>query len=260
VSDRLSGLDDERLGEALAALAGTIAWPAEVDVTTTVVGSIRGRETHPTLFRPKLRLPSRRRTAAIAIAAVLVVAGAAIAAKLVIDLGVVTIKVLPGRPTALPSVNASGPTFGHPATLAEAEREAGFRAWIPTELGPPDRVWVDRAPDARIVLAWRATDALPAVDDLPWGALLTGFRGDAIEASKSLFAQGDTLSQIRVDGHRGYWIEGPHELDIVNDDGTYSRYRVDANVLIWRSGGVVWRLETALDRQGARALAVSASP
>jgi hypothetical protein len=260
VSERFRDLDDERLGEALTALAGTIAWPADADVTGAVVGSIRDREAHPTLFRPRLTLPSRRRTLVIAIVAVLLVAGAAAAAKLVIDLGVVTIRVIPGRPTGLPSAVASGPTFGHPASLSEAEREAGFRARVPTELGPPDRVWVDRAPDARIVLAWRATDALPAIDDLPWGAVLTGFRGQAIMASKVLFSEGDTLTDTRVGDHRAYWIEGPHELDVVNADGTFSRYQVDANVLIWKTGGVVWRLETLLDERASIALARSMGP
>jgi len=258
VTDRLRDADDDRLAAALSALAAAVDWPAPPDATARVVGAIRDREAHPTLPRPRLRLPSRRRAIVLAIAAVLIVASAAVAAKLVIDLGAVTIQVIPGRPTALPSAVASGPTFGHPASLAEAEREAGFPAPMPARLGPPDRVWVDRAPDARIGLAWRATDALPAIDDLPWGAVLTGFRGDAIQASKTLFAEGDRLSQTTVGGRRAYWIAGPHELDVVNPDGTFSSYRVTANVLIWKANGVVRRLETTLGLSDARAIAASA--
>lgn len=259
MSERLRDLDDERLGVALGALADAIEWPVAPDVTAPVLEAIRDREAHPTLPRPRLRLPSRRRTIALAIAAVLIVSGAALAAKLVIDLGVVTIRVIPGRPTTLPSAVASGPTLGHPASLAGAEREAGFRARIPTELGPPDRVWVDRAPDARIVVAWNAADPLPAIDGLPWGAILTGFRGETIQISKTLFERGDTLAQTRLNGARAYWIVGPHELDVVNDDGTFTAYRVDANVLIWKAGGVVWRLESTLGLADARALASNTS-
>jgi hypothetical protein len=176
----------------------------------------------------------------------------------VIDLGALTIDTIPGRPTALPPAVASGPTLGHPATLPDAEREAGFTARVPDALGAPDAVWVDDTPDgARIVLGWKPSATLPAIDDLPWGAVLYEFHGDAALASKILFTEGGTLQQVKVDGDDAWWITGPHELDLVTGEGTYARYRVTGNVLVWKSGDVVVRLETTLDRAAAIRIAES---
>ena len=48
-----------------------------------------------------------------------------------------------------------------------------------------------------------------------------------------------------------------HELDLVTDDGTYARYRVTGNVLVWEVDGIVLRLETSLDEAGAVRIAES---
>ena len=216
------------------------------------VPRLRDHERHPSLARPRLSLPRRRRTLLLVVAGVVLLAAAALAAKVVIDLGALTIDTIPGRPTALPSAVASGPTLGHPATLAEAEREAGFAAKVPETLGAPDAVWVDTAQDgARIVLAWSASETLPAIDGLPWGAVLYEFRGDAALASKLVFTEANTFENVKVDGQDGWWIAGEHELDLVTDDGTYARYRVTGNVLVWKVDGIVLRLETSLDKTAA---------
>jgi hypothetical protein len=68
---------------------------------------------------------------------------------------------------------------------------------------------------------------------------------------------GNTFEDAKVDGHDGIWISGAHELDVVTDAGTYARYRVTGNVLVWRSGGIVLRLETALDQAAAVRIAES---
>lgn len=259
MSEWSRGMDDAALGEALAAIADRIAWPAEVDMAAAVGQTIRDREHHPGLARPRLSLPSRRRTLVLVIAGLLLLCGAALAAKLVIDLGVLTIETIPGRPTALPSAIAIGPTVGHPATLADAEREAGFHARIPPRLGAPDGVWFDRTTDgARIILAWRATDAMPPIGDLPWGAVIYEFRGDTVQAAKILFAEGNTFENAKVDGMEGFWITGEHEIDLITGDGTYARYRVTGNILVWNVGGIVVRMETELPRAAATRLGAGA--
>jgi hypothetical protein len=194
----------------------------------------------------------------LVVAGVMLLAAAAVAAKVVIDLGALTIDTIPGRATALPSAVASGPTLGHPATLGEAEREAGFVAQVPEALGAPDEVWVDRAQDgARIVLAWSADGALPVIDGLPWGAVLYEFRGEMEQVSKGVFTEGNTFEDVEVDGREARWIAGEHELDVVTDDGTYARYRVTGNVLVWKVEGIVLRLETSLDQAAAVRIAES---
>jgi hypothetical protein len=190
------------------------------------------------------------------IAGLLLLGGAALAAKLVIDLGVVTIETIPGRPTAVPSAVAIGSTVGHPATLADAEREAGFQARIPARLGAPHGVWFDRTADgARIVLAWSATEAMPPIGDLPWGAVIYEFRGDTVQASKTLFSEGNTFENAKVDGSDAFWITGEHELDLITGDGTFARYRVTGNILVWKVGGIILRMETELPKEAAIQLA-----
>jgi hypothetical protein len=258
MTERLRGLDDEALGRALTATAREIEWPAMPDVSGRVAETLRDQQRVPSLARPRLSLPRRRRTLLLVVVGVVLLALAAVAATVVIDLGALTIDTIPGRPTALPSAVASGPTLGHPATLPDAEREAGFTARVPDALGTPDAVWVDETPDgARIVLGWAPRVTLPAIDDLPWGAVLYEFRGQAALASKLLFTEGNTFAQVEVDGHDGWWIAGPHELDLVTEEGTYARYRVTGNVLVWKADGIVMLLETSLDRASAIRVAQS---
>lgn len=259
MTERLRGLDDDALGRALTTTAHAIEWPAAPDVAGQVSRRLRDLERHPSLARPRLPLPHRRRTLLLVVAGVVLLAAAALAAKVVVDLGALTIETIPGRPTALPSAVASGPTLGHPATLREAEREAGFAAEVPDELGAPDAVWVDRAQEgARIVLAWSAASGtLPALDGLPWGTVLLEFRGEMEQVSKGVFTEGNTFEDVDVDGRKGHWITGVHELDLVTDDGTYARYRVTGNVLVWKVEGIVLRLETSLDEAAAVRIAES---
>jgi hypothetical protein len=258
VTERLRGLDDEALGRALTAAAGDIAWPPAPDLVGGVSRAIRERERHPSLVRPRRSLPGRRRTLLLVVVGVVVLAAAALAAKVVIDLGALSIDTIPGRPTALPTALASGPTIGHPATLAEAEKEAGFHAAVPEALGAPDAVWVDATSDgSRIVLAWTPTSTLPSIDGLSWGAVLYEFRGDAEQASKSVFMEGDTFEETEVGGQRGLWITGRHELDLVTADGRYARYRVNGNVLVWNVNELALRLETSLREAAAVRLAES---
>ena len=250
MTEHRRAVDDEALGRALTATAREIEWPAMPDVAARVAQTLRDQQRVPSLARPRLSLPRRRHTVLLALAAV--------AAKVVIDLGALTIDTIPGRPTALPSAVASGPTLGHPATLPDAEREAGFTARVPDALGAPDAVWVDETPDgARIVLGWKPRVTLPAIDDLPWGAVLYEFHGDAASASKLLFMDANTIQQVEFGGHDAWWIAGPHELDLVTGGGTYARYRVAGNVLVWKDGDVVMRLETTLDRAAAIRIAES---
>ncbi|HVF08387.1 MAG TPA: hypothetical protein VNC60_07410, partial [Actinomycetota bacterium] len=143
MSERLRAMDDEQLG---AALAGTeLAWPSTPDVARPVAATIREHRATPSLVAPRLSMPSRRRTLLVIAAALLALAGAALGARLVIELGAIAVDVLPGRPTTLPTNTATSSDRGRVVPLAEAERIAGFPAALPTAWGPPDGTWVDEA-------------------------------------------------------------------------------------------------------------------
>ena len=199
MTERLHGLDDDALGRALATTARDIEWPATPDVADRVSRALHDHERHPSLARPRLSLPHRRRTLLLVVAAGVLLAAAAVAAKVVIDLGALTIDTIPGRPSALPSAVTSGPTLGHPATLAEAEREAGFAAQVPTTLGVPDAVWVDTAQDgACTLLAVEHPGPQP-----PRGAARREHGRDIVIRRKhlnlSLRAPGDVRERKRLD-------------------------------------------------------------
>ncbi|HET9671826.1 MAG TPA: hypothetical protein VFQ40_03140, partial [Actinomycetota bacterium] len=93
MSDRLRQLSDDRLGAALASL--DVGWPATPDLAPAVRARVTAAPAEV------VRLPRRRRTKVLLIAAAVTLlrAGAAVAAKLVIDLGAVVVRVPEeGRP------------------------------------------------------------------------------------------------------------------------------------------------------------------
>ncbi len=192
------------------------------------------------------------------IAAILLVAGAAIAAKLVIDLGALTVELVPGRPTSLPSLTPVGADLGRPVTLEEAADIAGFTPFVPAALGPPDRVWVDEAMTSfetsdrsvRLVMAWRPNADLPQIPGTRWGAVLMEFDGEANVATKIVYAETGSLRRALVDGRSAFWTTGHHELDLLGPDGL-RRYLVTGNVLLWDEAGLTARLETALGKHAA---------
>ena len=206
------------------------------DVSGRVAETLRDQQRVPSLARPRLSLPRRRRTLLLVVVGVVLLALAAVAAKVVIDLGALTIDTIPGRPTALPSAVASGPTLGHPATLPDAEREAGFTARVPDALGSPDAVWVDETPDgARIVLGWKPTRDAPGDRRPPLGRRpLRVPRGRGIGVQAPVHRMRTRSSRSRSTDTTRWWIAGPHELDLVTGEGTYARYRVAGNVLVWK--------------------------
>jgi len=182
---RWTSRSDAELGAAVHELRHHLSWPPPPPVAAEVAATIRERQQRPPVGAIDLSLPSRRRTVLVVAAVLLLLAATAFAAKLVLDIGAVTVELVPGRPTALPSTAASGADFGRPVSLSRAGTIAGFEAQVPAALGDPDRVWVDRAKvafepartAARIVLAWRPGPGLPRIPGTDFGAVLMQFEG-----------------------------------------------------------------------------------
>jgi hypothetical protein len=264
MSERLHAMTDEQIGAAITTLYDELAWPAAADLATAVGTTIREQQAAPSLVAPRLRLPSRRRTLLVIAAALLALAGVALAARMVIELGAVAVQVLPGRPTALPSNVATEDNLGREVALREAIAIAGFAPELPTALGPPSRAWVDEAemgldPDdvaVRIVTAWSPSAGLPRIPESDAGAVLMQFRGEWEVASKLLFAETNRFGEATVEGRDAFWTSGEHELLLVSGDET-RRLLVTGNVLIWQDAGFTFRLETALPKHRAIAVAES---
>ncbi len=255
MSERLRSMADEDLGAALSTL--DIEWPSTPDLAPAVMARVSTQE-HPRLVR--LPLSRSKRIMLIAAATVLLLAGAAVAAKIVIDLGAVVVEVTPSRPGILPTPSTA-PT-GEPVTLEEAAVLLGQDVTLPARLGPPDRVWADEVftdagKVARITVAWRARPDLPEISDTRYGAVLMVFEGDANLASKELFEDTGVLQFETVDGVDYYWTKGTHLLELLTGEGV-AYVRVEGNVLLWRDGPLTMRLETVVPKADALRIAVSA--
>ena len=236
---RLSRAVGERLrsaprGEPARSTGAGAAW-------TTAAGSLR-----------------RRRSLALLVAALLLIAAIAAAARL--SIGAVTIREEPTPPPTLPSASETV-GFGQPTTLGRAEAELGTHVLVPSALGGPVAVYVDRvsASSVRATLAWAPSASLPRIGGLPWGGVLMEFRGDDALATKTLYGDArGSVEPVTVGGEDGYWLTGPHELDVVTGAGN-RRFLVGGNVLLWRSGDLTLRLETALPKADALRIADSIS-
>ncbi|MGZ5344437.1 MAG: hypothetical protein ACXWF5_07055 [Actinomycetota bacterium] len=261
-ADRLRGLDDEALAGAIRAAGGDLRWPATPDLEPSVRRVVTGSRPRTGVGPVWPALPRRRRLVVLLAVALVLLGTAALAAKLVIDLGAVTVTTIPGRPTALPTDAVTGDDLGRPVSLEEAERLTGIRARYPAALGPPDTVWteqgqvgfdeLDTAP--WIAMAWDEGSDLPPIGDAGRGAVLIQFRGEADVAAKVLYEEAGSIRRVRIVGGGAYWITGPHEFRLPVD-GKLRAFHVDGSILLWQSGDDTFRLETALPAAGAIAIA-----
>ncbi|MEP6477486.1 MAG: hypothetical protein ABJC60_09460 [Actinomycetota bacterium] len=263
-TERLRGLSDEELGRTIRASGP--AWPTTPSLASIVTERIGETERFPQL-RPRLSLPSRRRTVLILIAATLLLAAAAVAAGLVVRIGAETVTVVPGAKPTLPGDVLSREVLGRAASSpAEAASRAGFDVVVPTRLGEPAGVWTGptppdaygSAPVTRVVLAWPATPALPTIRGLPWGAVLMEFPGEANLAAKTIFEEGGGIQDVTVEGRQGLWVTGEHTITLAAaDDRAPVELRVTGNVLLWQRGDLTLRLETSLGLPAALDVAAS---
>ena len=62
------------------------------------------------------------------------------------------------------------------------------------------------------------------------------------------------MRRVRVGGRRAFWIDAPHELNVITASGPET-FAIQGNVLIWTAGDVTLRLETSLPLREAIAVA-----
>ena len=253
MSERIRSLTAEQLGVAIAAL--DVDWPPTPDLAPAVMAATRSE-------RPRVvRLPMSRpkRILLIAAATVLLLAGAAVAAKILIDLGAVVVEVAPGPPGVLPT--PSSVPFGEPITHEEAVLVLGDDVPFPAGLGTPDRIWADEVLTeagevVRVTAAWRPGPGLPAIPGTRTGAVLMRFEGDTDQAFKEVYENTGRVEPSRFDGTEALWTSGTHLLELLTSDGVVF-VRVDGNVLLWRDGPFTMRLETSLPKAAAIEIAAS---
>jgi hypothetical protein len=230
------------LDQRLAALGATLEVPPAPDLVPAVLARLPAR--------PRRRRPARR-TLAVAFAAVLLLAGAAMAAPptrdailRVLGLRGVRIERVPHLP-ALPPGPGARFGLGRRIPLARARHAASFTALLPP--GSPAAYLGHDVPGGRISL-------------MTGPVLIIEFRGTATPFVFKLIGPGTKAKLVRINGGPGVYLSGaPHEVLFQTQTGQVQtdRVRLAGNVLMWQQGPVTIRIEGTHTLAQALALAQS---
>ena len=255
-----------RLERSLEELRGYVAYPPEPNLVPAVRARLQAHRR-----RRWIPLPSQapRWRGVLVAATVVLVASIASSAALpglrsaVADwLGIGGVRIQAGGPTPTPAGGSLD--LGNRISLEDARVLVDFDVLVPEALGEPDEVFFDElVPGGQVALVYLAGEGLPAARGSTAGALVTQFRGSIEDPvlKKIVAGEQDTqLRPVRVNGSRGYWISGePHFITYIGPDGEprEETVRLVGNVLLWAQDGVTLRIESALPRREALAIAES---
>ena len=249
---------DLELDAQLADLALALDVPRGDGMAAAVATRVRVESISPAAGP---RTPWRRLALAVAAVAAAVVGGL-VAAPAVADwFGVRGVEVRPSVPWTVtgPSTPSTGtrPPSGaaldlgtRVATLEEAAALVGFTPVVPSLLGRPDAIWVDRRHAAPFV-------ALVYED----GPLVSAFDATLTEdVVVGKFVGPDTpVERFAIGGEPALWIDGIHEVAIRGRSGDHviERLRISDAVLFVQHGPLTVRIEGALGRDDAVRIAGS---
>jgi hypothetical protein len=251
----------------LVALGRELDWPEPPNLVPLVRARLAPEPPRRPLFRRKLVL---------ALAAVAVAFGAALAvpqsrAAILEFFGLrgVRIERTPEPPVVPPATGAETPEppgalpatganlgLGVPTTLAEARRRVDYEVVAPDEalVGPPREVWFNSAPgDGQVALVYWRKDDPPTI-------LFTQFRASSAEFIEKLAGPETTIEPVDVNGEPGFWLAGePHAFFYRGPDGEVREetFRLAGNVLLWEGGELTLRLEGAPTKAEALRIARS---
>jgi hypothetical protein len=221
------------LEQRLTALSDALEVPPAPDVVPTILPTLLARgDTRP-------RWVPRRRTAAVAGALVLLLAGTAFAVPptrhAILRVLGVTVERVPRLP---PVPRAAGLHLGRRIPIDSA-RGAGFTALLPPHTTAAYR-------DGRRL--WL----------LSGHALIAEFRGTSIPVFEKFVGPGTRVDRFRLHGRPAVYIHGaPHVLGFLDAHGLFHRDRVRlaGNVLLWQRGPLTVRIEGTPTRSAAERLA-----
>jgi hypothetical protein len=253
------------LEQRLTQLGREMDWPETPELAPAVR---RGLASRP--LAAKRRPIVFRRSLAIALASLLVLAGGVFAAVPDVRNAVLEFFGLQGatverRPSIPSAPELRLLDLGQRTTLERARGELGFTPLLPSAAGRPDGVFVStRTPGGELSLTYAPGPGLPRTGRAGLGLLVGEFRGDlAPEYMGKIAAQTTRIERLRVDGERAIWIEGaPHLFFYRPPDADFaeSELRLAHNVLLLERGNLLVRLEGGFSRERALELARSLPP
>jgi hypothetical protein len=242
------------LEQRLEAAAAYYSFPA----TPNLAGSARAR-------LPERRGPSRAR-AALVFAVVLALVGGAVLALSPGVRGAVTdlLDRIPGihieRQASLPLTRFNDPpNYGMRIDLEEARARFGRPLRFPARLGEPDLVYVRADQPGEMVTAIFGGDERRA--RLVFSQWKTGgptlfYKLLGANSEAEFTSVGSDLG-VWIHGYdHGVWYYAPGSAGGVHDEWRAEGY-LAGNVLAWRSGDIVYRLEADVPKQRALELARS---
>jgi hypothetical protein len=246
----------------LADLGSTVDFPATPALALAVADRLRAELARPPAWR--LPLPSLGRGATLAVAATLLLVGAA--AAIGIAFGGLRLIFSPESVRPLPSI-PNQPGIGQQTTLEAAGWQVGFVLRVPglASLSNPDQVYLMEPPSGgAMTLVYRARPGYPLQPGKPYGLVITQFRADIqAELFEKLITGGVRITQTSVHGLPAYWVAaGEHYFFYVDATGRVvnTTLRLAGDTLIWEEGGVTHRVEGAPSLQAAVAVAESLEP
>ncbi len=132
-------------------------------------------------------------------------------------------------------------------TLAEAQAQVDFPIRLPaypTDLGPPDWVFLQDLGGPMVVLVWAKPDQPDQV------GLSLHLLGSGVFMGKGPPV---TLQETTVNSQQAYWTEGPYLVQIERGNQYLEDMRrlIEGHVLIWTEGEITYRLETDLPLEEA---------
>lgn len=157
--------------------------------------------------------------------------------------------------------------LGYPTTLADAQARVAWHIVVPSELGPPDEVYIQPPPEgppqSEVTLVYRSRPGIKTSGQTGVAVLITEASGTVDDRYfGKMIGPGSSLEEVTVKGHRGYWISGaPHDFFFIDADGQFrsETMRLASNVLIFESGGTIIRIEGDLTKTQVLAIANSLS-
>jgi hypothetical protein len=265
------------LEQRLTQLGRELDWPETPDLESRVRARLdessapeRARRPAERGFRPRRRLlppAGLRRSLALALVALLVLAGGVFAAVPSVRDSVLEFFGLQGatverRNEVPPAPELRVLQLGKRTTLEQARGELGFTPLLPRAAGRPDGVFVGSGPPGgELSLTYAPAPGMPRTGSAGLGLLVGEFRGDlSPEYFGKIAGQATTIERLRVDGQRAIWIAGaPHLFFYRPPDSDFaeSELRLAHNVLLLERGNLLVRLEGSFNRERAIELARS---